>query len=70
MFHLTPQEKSALAWILTVCFVGAVICLALHFDARPLQWVNTATQYLPKEGIEQKIFNKHKRGSKHRKRYE
>ena len=39
MFHLTPQEKSALAWVLTVCLLGAVIHFALQSNARPMTWV-------------------------------
>ena len=44
MFHLTPQEKSALAGFLTVCLLGTVIHYALNWNARPVRWVNTAGQ--------------------------
>lgn len=44
MFHLTPQERTALAGLLTACLVGGAITIGLHHDYRPLRWVKTTAQ--------------------------
>ena len=62
MFHLTPQEKSALAGFLTVCLLGAVIHYALNRDARPFIWVKTAgtkpNPHRKTHGVTKKNFKK------------
>ena len=42
MFHLTPQERSVLAWLLTICLVGTLVTIGLKKDAQIVRWVNTA----------------------------
>ncbi len=44
MFHLTPQEKSALAGLLTVCLVGSCVHVGLCRNFRPLTWAATTAQ--------------------------
>ncbi len=44
MFHLTPQERFALACLLTICCVGSLISIGLNRDARALQWVKAVHQ--------------------------
>jgi len=44
MFHLTPQEKSAVGVFLAVCLLGTIIHFGLNRNARPMRWVNTAGQ--------------------------
>ncbi|MBI3314544.1 MAG: helix-hairpin-helix domain-containing protein [Candidatus Omnitrophica bacterium] len=42
MFVLTPQERSVLAWLLTICLVGTLVTIGLKKDAKIVRWVNTA----------------------------
>ena len=44
MFYLTPQERFALACLLTVFCVGILISIGLKKNARALQWVKVAGQ--------------------------
>lgn len=39
MFYLTPQERFALACLLTVFCVGMLISIGLNRDAKALRWV-------------------------------
>ena len=42
MFALTPQERSVLAWLLTIGLVGTLVTIGLKKDAKIIRWVNTA----------------------------
>ncbi len=42
MFYLTPQERFALACLLTVLTVGILISVGLKKDAKVLRWVQVA----------------------------
>lgn len=44
MFHLTPQEKTALAAFLTVGLLGSAVSFGLTRNFRPLRWAAAATQ--------------------------
>ena len=44
MFHLTPQERFAVACLLTIFCVGTLVSVGLNRDARLMQWVKTAHQ--------------------------
>ena len=42
MFHLTPQEKSALSVLVTVCLLGTMIHCALYGRVKAVAWVDSA----------------------------
>ncbi len=44
MFHLTPQEKSALAGLLAVCLLGMAVHFALKHNFRLLRWTRASAQ--------------------------
>ena len=44
MFHLTPQERVAIASLLTVFTVGILVSIGLKKDAHLTQWINITHQ--------------------------
>jgi len=44
MFHLTPQERSVLAWLLCVFLVGTVVSVGLKKDVRLVRWADTVAE--------------------------
>ncbi len=44
MFHLTPQERSVLVWLLCVFLVGTIVSVGLKKDVRLVRWADTVAE--------------------------
>ncbi len=44
MFHLTPQERSVLAWLLCVFCVGTIVSIGLEKNVRLVRWADTVAE--------------------------